>query len=61
MSSKKAKIVCHCVGVTDEDIKKAIHSGDDNLEKLKKSLHIASTCKFCVPEIEEILYNEKNT
>lgn len=56
-----SKIVCHCVGATEADIKKAIRNGNDTIEKLKDTLHVACTCRFCLPEIEEILAKSKKS
>ncbi|MBT4936564.1 hypothetical protein HON22_01470 [Candidatus Peregrinibacteria bacterium] len=51
----ESEVVCHCIGVCKKTLKKEISQGADSLVKLKKVLNVASTCKHCVPDIQQLL------
>ena len=55
---QKKNIICHCVQVSEFALRKEIQSGNTTLEGLKKSLHVASTCKFCAVDIADIMKDE---
>jgi bacterioferritin-associated ferredoxin len=47
--------VCLCKGITDRQIKAAVHDGARSLGKLRKSLGVASQCGKCSSLTREIL------
>lgn len=50
--------VCVCAGITDQQIRDAIASGDHNLRALHDSLGIAHSCGMCVKDTRQILDEE---
>ena len=47
--------VCLCKGITDRQIKAAIHNGASSISQLRKALGVASQCGKCSATTREIL------
>ena len=47
--------VCVCKGITDRQIKAAIHNGASSLGQLRKALGVASQCVKCSLMTRELL------
>lgn len=47
--------VCVCKGITDRQIKAAIHNGASSLGQLRKALGVASQCGKCSLMTRELL------
>ncbi|HPX91757.1 MAG TPA: Fe-S cluster assembly protein NifU [Spirochaetota bacterium] len=55
------EIICHCMNVTDEDIRKAVHEkGVTNLEDMMQLTGAGTVCGACIPRIEDIIEEEKS-
>jgi len=50
--------VCVCAGITDQQIRDAVSSGDHNLKALRDNLGVARSCGMCVKETRQILDEE---
>lgn len=48
-------IICHCEGVTDEDIKKAVSEGARTLDDVILTCDCCLGCQSCVPAVEGII------
>jgi NAD(P)H-nitrite reductase large subunit len=53
------KVVCTCVGVTREEIQRAIKEGAESIEVLQQSLGVGVTCGTCLEEVRELLRGNK--
>ena len=51
----KGKIICACNNVGELELKAAIESGSDSLEKLKSCTMAGTGCGSCVPEMKRLL------
>jgi len=51
----KGKIICACNNVGELELKAAIASGSDSLEKLKSCTMAGTGCGSCVPEMKRLL------
>lgn len=49
------KIVCNCVGVTCERIKKAVDSGANTLEEVQQATGASTVCGACLDEVESLI------
>ena len=47
--------MCTCVGVTREEIQRAIKEGAESIEVLQQSLGVGVTCGTCLEEVRELL------
>jgi bacterioferritin-associated ferredoxin len=52
-------IICHCRGVTDKQIKKAVREGAKTPQEVCDACGAACHCKTCLPAVEEIIEEEK--
>jgi bacterioferritin-associated ferredoxin len=52
--------VCLCHGVTEKDLKESIQKGNYTFCDIMQSITIAKKCKKCVPNIVNILKEEKH-
>lgn len=50
--------VCLCKGVTDTDIKLAVHAGCRNMRALKKQTGLATQCGKCSCHARDVLHEE---
>lgn len=48
-------IVCHCVGVRDRAIVKAVHHGCCDLAAVQAATGAATQCQGCVPLVVDII------
>lgn len=48
---KKAKVICHCLDVTDEDIEEAVLDGADTFEKVQEKTKVATACGKCKDDV----------
>ncbi len=51
-------IVCHCHGVSDRAIRKAVRSGACSHREVARTCKAGVTCGGCAPVIAEILESE---
>ena len=51
-------IVCHCRGVTDRQIRKAVRDGARNRNEIVMACSAGAHCGGCVPAIDEIIDRE---
>ncbi len=52
------EIICHCQGITYEEIVNAIHNGANTIEKIGDATEAGITCGSCIEDLEEILEEE---
>ncbi|MCL1834404.1 MAG: Fe-S cluster assembly protein NifU [Leptospirales bacterium] len=54
------EIICHCMNITDVEIREAIHKeGIVNIEDMMEHLNAGTVCGTCIPKIEDIIEEEK--
>lgn len=51
-------IVCHCKGITDREIRRAIRDGANSTREISLACHAARECGGCRPVIAELLARE---
>lgn len=56
-TGKTKKIICNCMYISRDEIKKQIKLGATNLESLSKLTGVGSVCGTCRPAIQDILGN----
>ncbi len=49
------RIVCHCLNIDLDTIKKAVEAGADTLEKVQEATEAGTICGACCEEIEVII------
>ncbi len=54
----KDEIICHCQGITYDEILKAIENGAHSVEIIGDITEAGITCGSCIEDIEEILREE---
>ena len=54
-TDKEARIVCHCLDVTEEDIKMEVLEGVKDFENLQKRTKVGTGCGKCIDEVKELL------
>ncbi len=54
-----SKVVCNCVGVTEEQIIESVRKGNDTVEKVGDDTQAGTICGVCVDEIQEIINKAK--
>lgn len=59
--NQESRVVCHCLNVTEEDIKMEVLEGVKNFDELQKRTKVGTGCGKCIPEIKQLLaqYVEK--
>ena len=50
--------VCHCLGVSDRDVKAAVAGGARSLEELEAACGAGAECGGCHPFLAELLGSE---
>jgi len=53
-------IVCHCKGISDRAIRKAVREGARSRGDILSACSAGKTCGGCVPAIDEIVEREAN-
>ncbi|HPJ36608.1 MAG TPA: Fe-S cluster assembly protein NifU [Spirochaetota bacterium] len=54
------EIICHCMNISDEDIRKAVHeNGVMNIDDMMEFTGAGTVCGTCIPKIEDIIEEEK--
>jgi bacterioferritin-associated ferredoxin len=53
-------IVCHCKGVSDRAIRKAVRAGACTHRDVARACQAGSRCGGCVNAVSEILESERN-
>ena len=51
-------IVCHCKGISDRTIRKAVREGAQTAGEVGRACHAGKMCGGCTPAIDEILEHE---
>jgi len=51
-------IVCHCKGLSDRDIRKAVREGAVSAADVSRLCRAGSDCGGCRPLIDEIIHKE---
>ncbi|MEO8183424.1 MAG: (2Fe-2S)-binding protein [Deltaproteobacteria bacterium] len=51
-------IVCHCMGVTDREIRRCVRSGGFNVSAVSEACGAASGCGGCRPAVSKIVEAE---
>lgn len=54
-----SKVICNCVGVTEEQIKESVRKGNDTVEKIGDDNQAGTICGVCVDEIQQIIDESK--
>lgn len=54
------QVICHCVGVTEAELRQAIHNGADDFEQLVKATQACTQCGSCSLYLHELLGKEIN-
>ncbi len=49
------RIICACMDISYEDIKKAIQEGAKTLEDIKEATEAGTICGMCEDEIQEVI------
>jgi bacterioferritin-associated ferredoxin len=47
--------ICVCKGVTDTDIREAVHDGADRMRDLKTCLGVTGQCGICACHVKDVL------
>lgn len=50
------RVICNCMGVTEEDIKVAIENGAKTLDEIKDATGAGSICGCCEVDLETTLH-----
>ena len=53
--NKESRIVCHCLNVTEEDIKMEVLEGVKDFDELQKRTKVGTGCGQCVDEVKSLL------
>lgn len=53
--NKESRVVCHCLDVTEEDIKMEVLEGVTNFETLQERTKVGTGCGKCITEVKELL------
>jgi len=56
MLKEEEKEICHCLGITDNDIEKAFHQGARTWEALQQATKIGTVCGKCKDEAMELIH-----
>lgn len=51
-------LVCHCNGITDRKIRKAVRKGAGTASQVGRMCGAGTTCGGCIPTIREIVHAE---
>lgn len=51
--------VCLCKGVTDSQIRTAIHNGADSMRALRETLEVGSQCGKCARDCKTLLKDSR--
>ncbi len=51
--------VCTCLGISEDDIKKAVKEGADTVEKVEEVTGAGSVCGACKDDIQQIIDENK--
>jgi assimilatory nitrate reductase catalytic subunit len=54
-SEAAGRRICSCFGVGENEIKDAVKSGCDSVEKLGKQLNCGTNCGSCIPELDNLI------
>lgn len=49
------KVVCNCMSITNGDIKEAVDSGADTLEKVQEITGAGTACGVCCDDIQHLI------
>ena len=52
---KESRVVCHCLNVTEHDIKMEVLEGVKDFDELQKRTKAGTGCGKCVSEIKQIM------
>ena len=52
---KESRIVCHCLNVTEDEIKMEVLEGVKDFDTLQKRTKVSTACGKCEPEVRELL------
>ena len=52
-------IVCHCLGKTERDVRRAVRRGAGNLAEVRRACGAGSGCGGCVGALLKILKSER--
>ncbi len=55
-AAEPAREICHCLGITDQDIETAVKAGTRDWEGLQQATKIGTVCGGCKAEAEELLH-----
>ncbi len=55
--NKETRIVCECLGVTEEDVKMEVLEGVKTFETLQARTKVGTGCGKCIPEVKDLLDN----
>ncbi len=54
------EIICHCMNITDDEIRKAVHEkGVTSIDDMMELSGAGTVCGTCIPKIEDIIEEEK--
>ncbi len=56
LAAEPAREICHCLGITDQDIETAVKAGTRDWEGLQQATKIGTVCGGCKAEAEELLH-----
>jgi len=54
-TEKESRIVCHCLNVTEDEIKMEVLEGVKDFDTLQKRTKVSTACGKCEPEVRELL------
>jgi bacterioferritin-associated ferredoxin len=52
-------IVCHCNGISDRAVRRAIREGASSRREIARACHAGSGCGGCHPFIQQLLERER--
>lgn len=55
--NRETRIVCECLGVTEEDVKMEVLEGVKTFETLQARTKVGTGCGKCIPEVKDLLDN----
>lgn len=53
------EVVCPCRGVTNEQIRSAVRSGAETLDKVKEETDCCKVCGLCIDDVRQIIADAK--
>jgi len=57
IEEEEAKVICHCMNVTDKDIEEFVKNGGKTFDELSEKTGLGTVCGGCVEQAKELLHD----